>query len=110
MRHNPLIAAERAKGDMDKIDETSRIVRNEDIPTGVIDGEMVALDLERGDCFGMDRIGTRIWELAEAATPLSAIVDQLAIEHDVDRATCSADVLAFVADLARSGLVRVVEE
>ena len=110
MRHIRLIAADRAKGDMDRIDEHSRIVRNDSIPTGVIDGELVALDLEKGDCFGMDQIGTRIWSLAATPGPISAIVDQLAQEHDVDRSTCSADVIAFVADLARSGLVRVLEE
>lgn len=95
---------------MDRIDEKCRIVRNDSIPTGVIDGEMVALDLDKGDCFGMDQIGTRIWALAETPVPVSAIVDQLIREHDVDRATCCADVIAFVTDLARSGLVRVLEE
>ncbi len=98
------------KGDMGNIDENSRIVRNESIPTGVIDGEMVALDLQKGDCFGMDKIGTRIWVLIESPTPVSTIIDQLASEHEVDRATCSTDVIAFVADLARSGLVRVLDE
>jgi hypothetical protein len=110
MRHFRAIAADELKGDMSNIDENSRIVRNDSIPTGVIDGEMVALDLDKGDCFGMDRIGTRIWELAEAPKPVSAIIDQLASEHEVDRATCSTDVIAFVADLARSGLVRVLDE
>lgn len=105
-----MIAADDLKGDMSNINENSRIVRNDSIPTGVIDGEMVALDLAKGDCFGMDPIGTRIWALAATPGPLSTIVDQLVSEHDVDRATCSADVIAFVADLARSGLVRVLEE
>jgi hypothetical protein len=98
------------KGDMSNIDENSRIVRNDSIPTGVIDGEMVALDLDQGDCFGMDQVGTRIWALAANPGPVSAIVDPLVSEHDVDRATCSTDVIAFVTDLARSGLVRVLKE
>ena len=93
---------------MISIDETSRIERNESIPTGVIGGEMVALDLVKGDCFGMDAIGTRIWALAESSAKVSTIVDQLTSEFEVDRPTCSADVLAFLTKLAEAGLIRRV--
>lgn len=95
---------------MDPIAETSLIVRNESIPTGEIDGELVALDLERGDCFGMDRIGTRIWQLAAAPVRVAEVIDRLAEEHEVGRAICSDDVLPFLAELADAGLVRVLEE
>ena len=94
---------------MASIDESSLIVRNDSIPTGEIDGELVALDLERGDCFGMDRIGTLIWAMAAEPVRAAAIVDRLASEHDVDRDQCRDDVLPFLADLADAGLMRVLE-
>lgn len=91
------------------ITEASLIVRNDAIPTGEIDGEMVALDLARGDCFGLDRIGTLIWALAAEPVRVAAIVDRLAADHDVDRATCRDDVLPFLNELRGAGLVRVID-
>lgn len=93
----------------DSITEASLIVRNDSIPTGEIDGEMVALDLDRGTCFGMDRIGTLIWALAATPVRVEALIDRLAADHEVDRATCAADVLPFLADLNDAGLVRVID-
>ena len=93
----------------DRITEASLIVRNEAIPTGEIDGEMVALDLDRGTCFGLDPIGTLIWALAASPVRVGALIDRLAADHEVDRATCRDDVLPFLADLIDAGLVRVID-
>lgn len=46
------------------ISESTVVVRNETVPTGEIDGELVALDVDKGDCFGMDRVGASIWRIA----------------------------------------------
>lgn len=94
---------------MTDLTEASMIVRNDQIPTGEIDGELVALDLDRGDCFGMDRVGTLIWQMAAEPVPVAAIVDRLTQDHDIDRETCRNDVLPFIGELADAGLVRVLE-
>ncbi|MEO6247746.1 MAG: PqqD family protein [Sphingomicrobium sp.] len=95
---------------MTLITEASLIVRNDKIPTGEIDGELVALDLERGDCFGMDRVGTLIWAMSAAPVQVATIIDRLTEDHEVDRQTCRDDVLPFIGELAEAGLVRLVEE
>ena len=91
---------------MNSIDETTRVVRNETIPTGEVDGELVALDLDRGQCFGMDEIGSAIWSLAAEPVTLGAIVDQLTDRFEVDRERCLTDVEPFVGDLINEGLLR----
>lgn len=93
---------------MTKITEADTIVRNDRIPTGEIDGELVALDLERGDCFGMDRVGTLIWAMTAEPVGVAAIIDRLVMEHEVERDTCRNDVLPFIGELAEAGLVRVL--
>ena len=95
---------------MNPITETSLLVRNDALPTGEIDGELVALDLDRGDCFGIDHIGTLIWRMAAAPVRAGAIVDRLVAEHEVERDACRADVFPFLAELADAGLVRLLEE
>lgn len=91
---------------MPAIDESTRVVRNDSIPTGEIDGELVALDLDSGNCFGMDRIGSAIWEIAAEPVTVGAIADALTARHDVERAQCLADIVPFVEQLLAEGLLR----
>ena len=87
------------------IDETTRVVRNEAIPTGEVDGELVALDLDKGSCFGMDRVGSAIWELTATPVTVAEIADKLTAQHDVSREQCLADVAPFISDLLAEGLL-----
>lgn len=95
---------------MQDIDESTRLVRNESLPTGEVDGELVALDLDRGHCFGMDRIGSAVWAIAAEPVTVGAIVDQLTATHEVDREQCLADVVPFLGDLVAEGLLRRLPE
>lgn len=91
------------------ISETTKVVRNENLPTGEIDGELVALDLEKGDCFGLDRVGAIIWQIVETPRTVGEIADELVESHDVDRSRCVSDILPFVGDLIQAGLLHRVD-
>jgi hypothetical protein len=91
------------------ITESTKVVRNDALPTGEIDGELVALDLENGDCFGLDRVGATIWHMSECPRTVGDIADQLAETHDVERSRCLSDILPFVDDMVEAGLLRRVE-
>lgn len=88
------------------VDETLRVVRNDTVPTGEVDGELVALDLERGSCFGMDRVGSAIWDIAAQPVTVGEIADQLTATHDVTRDQCVSDIAPFIDDLLAEGLLR----
>ena len=70
-------------------------------------GEVVILDIERGVYFGLDGVGTLIWEMLQAPRPVSDIVDRVVAEYDVERSAAEADVVALLADLAARGLIEV---
>jgi hypothetical protein len=91
---------------MKAVTEATQVVRNESMPTGEIDGELVALDLERGSCFGMDRVGTAIWEMTANPVTVGEIADSLATTHEVERGQCLSDIVPFVEDLLSEGLLR----
>jgi len=73
--------------------------------SAAIDGEVVALDVAKGACYGLDPIASRIWSLIEAPTAIDDICRLLVAEYEVDAPTCEADVLDLVADLLAEGLV-----
>lgn len=81
------------------------ISRNGSLMEADVDGEMVALHVESGTCFGFNGTAYRIWQLVEQPIRLSQLCAQLSDEYDVSPEACRADVLPLLADLDKSGLV-----
>ncbi len=82
------------------------------IPEGVvfreIEGETVLLNLESGQYFGLNAVGTRIWQLLGELGRPRPVVDALLDEFDVPPATLESDVLGLLEQLIANGLVTVV--
>jgi Coenzyme PQQ synthesis protein D (PqqD) len=70
-----------------------------------LDGESVILNIESGIYFGLDRIGTRVWQLIEEHGDVDAIVRVMEHEYDVDPQTLRADAEALVAALIEKRLI-----
>jgi Coenzyme PQQ synthesis protein D (PqqD) len=84
------------------------VVRRSEPITHEMDGELVMLDPRQGMYFGLDSIGGRIWELMQQPQQVDALCRSLSEEFDAPAATCRADVLAFLAQLADADLVSIV--
>ena len=72
-----------------------------------LDGEAVILNLDSGMYFGLDRVGTRVWQILEQDGHLAAVVERLLDEYDVAPDVLRADVARLVAALVEKGLVVV---
>jgi hypothetical protein len=83
----------------------SRVRRSEDQIAAPVDDEIIILSVERGSYFGLDDIGSDIWERLATPMRVDALCDALAAEYDADRATIERDVLALLDKLAAAGLV-----
>lgn len=70
-----------------------------------LDGEAVLLNLQSGIYFGLDTIGTHVWQAIDRQAPLQAIVAALVAAYDVDRETAERDVRRLVAQLVDRGLL-----
>jgi hypothetical protein len=79
---------------------------NESVVSARLDGEAVLLNVETGIYFGLDEVGTRIWELLAQGADERKVLGQLLQEYDVEEAQLSADISGFIAHLAAAGLVR----
>ena len=89
------------------IDETTRLKRTSRLLETDVHGEVVALDIEKGQCYGLDSIGTEIWRLLEQETSVEDICSSLASKYDVDTETCRSDVMKLVGELHEEGLLIV---
>jgi hypothetical protein len=69
-----------------------------------LDGEAVILDLSAGRYFGLNEIGTRIWQLIAENGTLKTVFDVLCAEYDAPPETIERDLLMLVSSLAEARL------
>lgn len=93
---------------MTSISLDSRVTIGPDVVFRELDGEAVILNLETGLYFGLNEMGTRIWQLLDAHAEVRRVLDTLRDEFDVADDRLSADLLALVEQLRDKGLVHVV--
>ena len=70
-----------------------------------LDGEMVILDMHSGLYYGIDAVGTRIWQMLEQKVPPATMVDHLLEEYEIEANLCLQQVLAFLVDLKKNNLI-----
>ncbi len=70
-----------------------------------LDGEAVVLDLSTGTYFGLNDVGTRMWQLVEQHGTLAEVLDALAQEFDAPIERIEADFREFIALLVTRGLL-----
>ena len=81
------------------------IAQSPNVISQEVAGETVLLDLDSEHYFGLDSVGTRIWQLIEEKGNLQAIVDQLLSEYDVGEDQLLEDLEALITQVADIGLV-----
>ena len=79
----------------------------EDIVASDIDNEKVMMSVEKGNYYGLDPIGSRIWDLMEKPVKVADLIDTLLLKYDVERETCKQDVIVFLEELRKEGILQV---
>ena len=74
-----------------------------------VDGEMVLLDMESENYFGLDEVGTSIWQAMQEKETLKEVLEVLLEEYEVVSDVLEEDLSTFVDKLVESGLVKVEE-
>ena len=67
--------------------------------------ESVVLDLASGRYFGLNAVGTRVWQLIGQGKTVGGLLSAVTSEYDADASTIERDVLALLDDLEKRGLV-----
>jgi hypothetical protein len=82
----------------------SLVTPSEDAVFRELDGQSVLLNLATGMYFGLDAVGTHVWQLALENGSLRAVRERLVDEYDAEPATIEADLLALAETLVGKGL------
>ena len=80
-----------------------------DVLSQEVSGETVLLDLNSENYFGLNDVGTRIWQLMQEDGDLQKVYDTMLDEYDVDKKQLGKDMEELVAKLVDAGLIEIGE-
>jgi hypothetical protein len=70
-----------------------------------LSGEAVILNLATGMYYGLNPVGTRVWELLQQPRTVAELREALLSEFDVDSGRCERDLVELLDDLASRQLI-----
>jgi hypothetical protein len=88
-------------------DMTGRVSAAEGVLVRELAGEAVLLDLKRETYFGLDPVGTRMWQALTTAETIQSAFEMLLSEYEVEPDVLRRDLEALIAMLRGEGLIEV---
>ena len=86
---------------------TNRVRVSPDVLVSSMDGESVLLDLQSETYFGLDEVGTRMWNALTRAESIQAAFDVLAAEYEVEPLELRHDLEDLLKKLTDQGLLTI---
>ena len=86
------------------------VMRTDGFLEAEIDNEIVALSIEHGTCYGLNRVGSRVWTLLASPLRIRDLIATLLTEYQVDPDICERQVLDLLEELRAEGLIATVEK
>jgi Coenzyme PQQ synthesis protein D (PqqD) len=85
----------------------SRISVPSDTLVNILGGESVLLSLKSQHYYGLDEVGTRMWNVITTAPSVEGAYQTLLEEYEVEPETLQQDLYDLLGKLAEQGLVEV---
>ena len=92
-----------------EINGHTRLQRDPEQQFTYIDNEVVMLSLKQGEYYGLDSVGSRIWELLEEERTFSELISLLMEEFEVEEQHCMNDTKEYLETLFNKELLVVKE-
>jgi hypothetical protein len=67
--------------------------------------EIVALDTNRGQCFGFNSVAASVWRHLQEPKTFEQLRDALVNEYEVDAEQCARELRGLLDNLSEKGLV-----
>lgn len=75
-----------------------------------LNADTVILHFDKGAYFGLNEVGTVVWEALQTPQTINSLRDAIVSEYDVEVERCEQDVLKLLEKLHQEGLIEVRSE
>jgi hypothetical protein len=72
-----------------------------------LDGDTVILHLGSGTYYGLNAVGSTIWNFIQEPRTIAEIHDRLLQQYEADAGECERDLLNVLDDLSKASLVEI---
>lgn len=93
---------------MTELSKSSKIVVSNEVVSCDLDGETAMLNMENGVYYGLNPMGTRIWELIKKPITIQEIMNKILEEYEVDEDTCYDDLTELIEQMLENKLVEII--
>ena len=84
---------------------SSIVSKSTELLASELDGELVMMDVESGKYYGLNGMGSVIWNMIDDPKSVSEICLQLEKEYDVEKETCEQEVMAFLNSMDKEKML-----
>ena len=92
------------------MDLNQNVVLSPDVISQEVSGETVLLDLGSECYFGLDTVGTRIWQLIQENGQLLTVYNTLLDEYEVEESQLRNDLEVLITEACERGLITLQSE
>jgi hypothetical protein len=89
------------------INLTTVIRQSEDIDATDLNGDKVMMNLQKGQYFALNGVGSRIWDIISRTVTVKDIINTLLKEYEVDAVVCEETVVSFLEKLKDAELISI---
>lgn len=82
-----------------------KYIRNEDNLASKIHDEIVMVNITQGNYFGLNSVGSDIWELLDEPRTIDEICSLLMNEYEIDLKSCKEQVSEFISSMEKEKLI-----
>jgi len=83
-----------------------KYIRNEDNLASKIHDEIVMVNITQGNYFGLNSVGSDIWELLNEPRTVDELCEVLVEDYDIDLKSCKDQVSDFIKELEKQKLIQ----
>jgi len=92
---------------MTTIQNSNRIILNQELLQSEIDGETIMMSIDNGKYYGLNTVASRIWEIIKDEPLFSELIEKLVEEYEIEQKQCEAETQEFLSKLIENKLIKI---
>jgi Coenzyme PQQ synthesis protein D (PqqD) len=86
------------------------VQRDPSVIAAAVGEDVVMVSITNGFYYGVSDVAREIWNALETPQKISTLINELAINYNIDQPTCEEHTLSFLEELLAEGLLQVTNE
>ena len=82
-------------------------VRLQEIDVTDLNGEKVMMNLDKGEYFALNEVGSRIWDIIIKPMSVKDIIHILLKEYNIDETSCKEQVISFLGRMNDAEIIKI---